>query len=139
MKHIDTPYIRFNYKVIQKRKYAIIYKLVDKTSECFNKLSDDIRISVSKNNINSGIAIKTLSVKEKQTWRKIKKITDLTSTEIKNFYSGVHIDRSGKKSLLIIYYHPQRRSLFIDYYNCYYPYEEQTLNQVINLYRTEFL
>lgn len=136
----NTPqYIRHVYKLTNELKSYSVYQF-DEVQRGENLLTDLLRIEQfqgksSTTRVDDYLRLRT----DTKSWTRSQLITGLRPTTIHSLFSG-DCKPIGKpstvKTLLIFLFSKDRKTLKIDVYSSFYPNHEETLENIINTYKT---
>jgi len=136
----NVNFVRHTYKVSKELKSYTVYEL-DEVNYSEKLLTDIIRIEPFLNysqakNFNDYFRIKNTS-----NWKNSSLITGIKPTSIENLFFGdcskTNLIGNTKKSLLLFYFDNDKRTLIIDVFRDYYPYNSHLLENQLKQFKND--
>lgn len=133
-------YVRHIYKVSKELKSYTVYELVE-VKHSDKLLTDIVRIEPFHNYSKATNFDNYFRIKDTTNWKNSSAITGVIPTSIKNLYFGdcrePNIIGNTKKSLLLFYFDNDERTLIIDVFRDYYPYNSHLLENQLKQFKID--
>lgn len=133
-------YVRHIYKVSKELKSYTVYELVE-VKHSDKLLTDIIRIEPFLNYSKANNFNDYLRIKDKSNWKHSNLITGVKPTSSKGLFYGdcakPNIIGNTKKSLLLFYFDNDKRTLIIDVFRDYYPYNSHLLENQLKQFKID--
>jgi hypothetical protein len=131
-----ADYFRHVYKVDSELKtYSVYVEVKELTKK--NLLTSILRIEKFNGKSNATGINEYLRLRTSTSWANSEKVTGLRKTGIPNLYEGNRM-KEGKKSLILFYFSEDRKTLTIDVFNSFYPFNSNMLKAVVALHKLTY-